>query len=139
MADAIPQGLHEGELKKIILDDGYVSLANNTKWNELITEFRERDSSCPRFRYKTVDGFISRWDLEWCYHLPFPFKYVLWFDLNCEESKRRGNLVEDEIKSHVTDVATLVKGIGLDFEVNENIIRIFGYSPKDYELFEKKK
>ncbi len=57
------------------------SAANNTKWDELIDYFRERDGWSPSYHFKYVTGYISGWDVEWFCRLPFPFVGVEWFDI----------------------------------------------------------
>jgi len=89
----------------------FVGLANNTKWNELISAIRAWKEWRPSYRTKGINGFISRWDVEWLYHLPFPFKYVLWFDIGCHQAK--GTKIIDRTE----DLVRLVSGIGLDYEV----------------------
>lgn len=47
------------------------SASNNTKWDELINHFRELQGWRPSYRSKCVTGYVSEWDVEWFYHLPF--------------------------------------------------------------------
>ncbi len=48
------------------------SASNNTKWNELINHFRQRQGWRSSYRSKSVTGNISGWDVEWFYHLTCP-------------------------------------------------------------------
>ncbi|PHR95223.1 MAG: hypothetical protein COA78_30640 [Blastopirellula sp.] len=104
----------------------YAGLANNTKWNALISEIRSWEDWRPSYRTKCINGYISDWDVEWFYHLPFPFKYTLWFDISCQKS-------HEENKSN--ELQLLVKTIGFDYKINQDLIRIFGCAPRDFEGF----
>lgn len=50
--------------------------SNNTRWDELISYFRNQTGWRPSYRSKSVTGYIFGWDVEWFYHLPFPFASV---------------------------------------------------------------
>ncbi|MCG7564957.1 hypothetical protein MHM95_01435 [Pseudoalteromonas sp. CnMc7-15] len=75
MADAVSDEKYKKEAKSIIAERQLVGVANNTKWNELISEVCEF-SEKPCYRTKVVNGYISDWDSEWYYHLPFPLLSV---------------------------------------------------------------
>ncbi|MFT5470627.1 MAG: hypothetical protein ACI8UO_005757 [Verrucomicrobiales bacterium] len=113
-----------------------VGLANNTKWNELITHFRLSAGWIPKFRFKCVDGPIASWDGEWWYHLPFPFLSVLWFDIQTVHETALGRLLPPKIEDHTSDIEELLSKTGFDYQKGNGLIRIFGYSPKDYRGFE---
>ncbi len=120
--------------QKIIADKGLVGLANDARWNELITAIRNmpRDKWCPSFRYKLIDSsYASEWDCEWWHHLPFPFISVLWLELNFTEVVHRGVLLTPEIIDHSDYVDKLLSSIGLDYEKGDEVFRIFGYAPRD--------
>ncbi len=123
MADATPKGFDLEKIIKIIFSRNLGGLANNTKWNELITAVRAHDEWKPSYRTKSVAGHISDWDVEWFYHLPFPFLCVEWFDISLQSPS--GIRVEW--------ILNLVKEIGFEFEVKNDILRIWGYAPKSYE------
>jgi hypothetical protein len=125
MADAEPKGFDREKIMKIIFSRNLVGLANNTKWNELITAVRSHGEWRPSYRTKSVTGYISGWDIEWFYHLPFPFLSVEWFDISLESPPG----VNTEW------VLNLVEKIGFEFEVNNSVLRIWGYGPKSYEQF----
>ena len=131
---------HNDAIRKKI--DGAVSkrnlsrAANNTKWDELIRHFREREDWWPSYRYKTVTGFISGWDVEWLYHLPFPFALVEWFDIGLKEPEpSKGMLLPRACIDHTEEIAGLVRKLGLAFEVRGDVLRIWGYLPKTYDDF----
>lgn len=84
MADAAPKGFDSEKAMKTIFSRNLSGLANNTKWNELITAVRANEEWRPYYRTKSVNGYISGWDSEWFYHLPFPFMCVEWFDISIE-------------------------------------------------------
>jgi len=125
MADATPKGFDSEKAMKVIFSRNLGGLANNTKWNELITAVRANEEWKPSYRTKSVNGYISDWDSEWFYHLPFPFVCVEWFDISLESPP------------HINTewVLNLVEGIGFEFEVKNKILRIWGYGPKSYEEF----
>ena len=72
----------------------------------------------------------SEWDVEWFYHLPFPFKYVLWFDIGCSQAKGKALI------NRSGDLVKLVQGIGFEWELRGDILRLFGYAPRDYEFLD---
>jgi hypothetical protein len=117
MADAVSDEKDVKEAKRIIAEKQLVGAANNTKWNELISEMREL-ANPPCYRTKVVNGYISGWDSEWYYHLPFPLLNVEWIDIELTET-----------------VLTLVRKIGFEFETTKSTIRVWGYFPKCYESF----
>lgn len=123
MADAVPKGFDLEKIMKVIFSRNLGGLANNTKWNELIAAVRSHDKWKPSYRTKSVTGYISGWDSEWFYHLPFPFLCVEWFDINLEAPPG----------FNAEWVLSLVEKIGFEFEVKNGILRIWGYSPKSYE------
>jgi hypothetical protein len=110
-------------------------LANDTKWNELINYMRSLERWRPSYRYKYVNGFISRWDVEWEYHLPFPFVGVEWFDIGVHEQHHVAMLLPMKIIDHTQEIAELLKKIGFDFEVKGDVARVWGYYPKSHEDF----
>lgn len=107
------------------------ALANDTKWNELITLVRSFDDCQPSYRSKWVDGWISRWDTEWFYHLPFPFVGVEWFDIALPKQAEQYLQAIDYSALILSGLAQ----IGLEFEVQEGVVRIWGYAPKSYDDF----
>ncbi|WP_053146880.1 DUF6678 family protein [Pseudomonas sp. P97.38] len=112
------------------------SAANNTKWDELISHFRQREGWCPSWRHKSVSGYISGWDVEWFYHLPFPFACVEWFDIGLtQEGPFRGRLLAPTTIDHTDELSAVVARIGFEFEVRGDVLRIWGYLPKCYEDF----
>ncbi|HDY91839.1 MAG TPA: hypothetical protein ENH67_09225 [Pseudoalteromonas sp.] len=120
MADAVSDEKDVKQAKRIIAEKQLVGAANNTKWNKLISEMRELPNP-PCYRTKVVNGYISGWDSEWYYHLPFPLLCVEWIDIE------------------LTDNAlSLVSSIGFEFEKTKSTIRIWGYFPKCYESFGEK-
>jgi hypothetical protein len=130
MADAVPTGVDLAKIKKVIQRKNLGGLANTTKWNELISAVRAKNIVKPSYRAKTVEGHISGWDVEWFYHLPFPFVGVEWFDISLSTDVNGGLESEKWIER-------LVKSIGFEFEVGVDVLRIWGYGPKDYDEFQR--
>lgn len=124
-------------LKRILEQRGLCGLANDTKWNELIDGMRLREGWTPDFRCKRIDAPAEKsWDGEWCYHLPFPLISLEWLDVEVLEKTVEHRLPP---RVHQTDhsgwIEDLLRQIGLEYVAGEKMIRIFGYSPKDMELF----
>jgi hypothetical protein len=124
------------KLRKIVSDRSLCGLANNTKWDRLITFMRNKEGWTPSYRFKCIDGFVSYWDTEWWYHLPFPFISVEWFDIGYVEERHIGRLVKPDIIDHSSWIEDLLSKIRFEYEKGIDFYRIFGYSPKNYELFE---
>lgn len=125
------------KLRRIIAERGLCGLANDTKWDEFISAIRQREDWNPRFRFKCLDGDVSRWDREWCYHPPFPFISVVWFDIEFLAQRHRGVLISPETTDHSPWLIGLLDGIGLDYRRGSMIIRIFGYSPRNLDSFDE--
>ena len=123
MADTAPKGFDFEKTMKIIFSRNLGGLANNTKWNDLITTVRANEEWKPSYRTKSVTGYISGWDSEWFYHLPFPFVCVEWFDMSLDSPP----------DINADWVFNLVSEIGFEFEVKNRVLRIWGYGPKSYE------
>jgi len=121
-AASVPQGLDEEHLDHEIARTGLVGAANNTKRDELIAFIRNEDLR-PSYRSRWINGYISEWDVEWDYHLPFPFKGVMWLDIST-------NVNGEDRKDHYV---TVVESIGLDYQVGSGIVRVFGYLLRDTE------
>lgn len=110
--------------------------SNNTRWDELISHFRNQSGWRPSYRSRSVFGHISGWDAEWFYHLPFPFASVEWFDIGLYEGvPAEGRLLRPGVIDHTEEISSVVDSIGFEFEVRSDILRIWGYSPKSYEDF----
>lgn len=121
-----PKGVDVDKIKKAVVHRNLAGLANDTKWNELINSVRARKDWQPSYRSKTVEGYVTGWDVEWYYHLPFPFVGVEWFDISLQSTQK------EQDTSWVVD---LVKDIGFEYEVREDILRIWGYGPKSFDEF----
>ena len=127
------------KLRRVIAERGLCGLANDTKWDEFISAVRAREGWWrPSYRFKSVAGPPSSWDVEWFYHLPFPFICVEWFDVAYLQETREHRLPP---RVHVTDHSPwfeeLLQRVGLEYQKGATTIRIFGYSPKSLELFEQ--
>ena len=125
------------KLKRVIAERGLGGLANDTKWDEFIDAIRSRNDWRPSYRCKCVDGPPSSWDVEWFYHLPFPMLSVEWLDIAFLQETRENRLPP---RVHLTDqsfwLEELLRRVGLEYEKGSTMIRIFGYSPKSFELFD---
>jgi hypothetical protein len=127
-------------LRRIVRERGLCGLASDTKWDEFISAIRARDWR-PSYQFKCIDaipGYVSNWDVEWFYHLPFPFLSVEWLDV-----VYLAETVEHRLppRIYATDhsgwIRELLDRIGLDYKKGDTMIRIFGYSPKDLERFDE--
>ena len=126
------------QLRRVVERRGLCGLANNTKWDEFIESVRSREGWRPKFRYKCIDGPPSQWDSEWCHHLPFPLMSVEWFDVAFLQEKREHRLPP---RIHTVDhsfwIEETLRRAGIDHQKGTKLIRIFGYSPKNYDLFDQ--
>lgn len=123
----------KAKLRLLIQNRGLVGAANNTKWNELIMFMRQREGGRPSYRYKWIDGFISAWDVEWYYHLPFPFLGVEWLDIDLHRPATRDQTIANETKDYSSWILGKLAEIGFEVEVTNDLVRIFGYLPKSLE------
>jgi hypothetical protein len=125
------------KVQRVVAERGLCGLANDTKWDEFISGMRGREGWRPRYRFKCVDGPPSSWDVEWLYHLPFPFISVEWFDVGFLQETRERRL---PVRTHVTDhspwIEELLRRVGLEYQKGKTMVRIFGYSPKSLDLFD---
>lgn len=122
------------KLRKLIVKNQLTGLANDTKWNELISAMQDDSTKKwrPSYRYRCIDSdFVSRWDNEFWYHLPYPFISVKWFELQYKETIHLRNLVRPQIIDHSCEIKELLSSIGFDFEKGRDAIRIYGYAPRD--------
>ena len=127
------------KLKKEIKSKNLVGLCNNTKWDELLTVFRANKwTVCNRSKW--INGFISGWESDWFYHLPFPFVGVEWFDIKFVKTifiiRDGGRYVEEtNLKD---EILNCLSDIGVEFEVTSDFVRVWGYAPKCYQEFHGK-
>ena len=134
-ADAVTEIGQKGKSVEIVEARQLVGAANNTKWNKLLNEMRQREDWRPSYRYKSVGGYVSGWDTEWFYHLPFPFVGVEWFDIGMHQSVPQGALLDDRIIDHSTWILPLLDRIGFEHEWRQDVVRIWGYLPRAYDDF----
>jgi len=80
-------------------------------------------------------GYVSGWDTEWFYHLPFPFACVEWFDIGLQETATPKGAVASTVVDHTHEVSQAISRIGFKFEVRSDVLRIWDYLPKSYEDF----
>jgi hypothetical protein len=135
LADAVPAGEDKESIASQARRKFSGALANDTKWNELLTHVRGLEGWRPSYRSKWINGHVSVWDAEWNYHLPFPFVGVEWFDIGLHEHVRTGQLIAPKIIDHSQEFVGVLERIGFDFEVKGDVARIWGYFPKSYEDF----
>lgn len=126
------------KVRRIIEQSSRCGLANDTKWDELIRSMRSRTEWRPSYRYKCVDGTPSGWDVEWFYHLPFPMISVEWLDIAHLQELREHRLPS---RVHVVDhsgwIVDVLRGAGLDYRLGASMIRVFGYAPRNLEMFDE--
>ncbi|ALO42783.1 DUF6678 family protein [Pseudoalteromonas phenolica] len=135
-AESCPQEIDKSKLLKQIHQKQLVGLCNNTKWNEILTAFRDNQWFVAN-RSKWINGQISQWENDWAYHLPFPFLGVEWFDICYEkvdfhiENGGRHTVVTN-LKNEILE---FIKNVGVEFEFNNTFVRVWGYAPKCYLNF----
>jgi len=124
--------------KRVIQQRGLCGLANDTKWDELIYAMRGRQEWKPKFRCKHIDlPVYDAWEWEWFYHLPFPMISVEWLDLNFLQETWTYRLPpQKQVTDHSPWIEELLQRIGFDYLKGQSMIRIFGYSPKNMDLFD---
>lgn len=139
MADACSQGYDKAKILKEVYKKQLVGLCNNTKWNEILSTFRQKKWTVSN-RCKWISGNISKWENDWNYHLPFPFVGVEWFDIDFEKYEffikdggRHENIIN--LKSEILE---FIQSVGVEYEVADKFVRIWGYGPKCYKEFEAK-
>ena len=124
-------GNHQKSIANAIQNGQWVSASNNTKWSEFI-KFMQDDDWGPSYRCCWITNkFISQWDAEWFGHLPYPFAGVLWLDISTLEHQIEKPWGHKKIIDHSARFKDLLIKIGLEFEQREDVIRIWGYLPKD--------
>ncbi len=126
--------------RRIVTERGLCGLANDTKWDEFIAAIRGRAPSewRPSWRFRNVNGYTSGWDVEWWHHLPPPMHCVEWFDVGYVQLITEHRLPPRiHPVDHSTWLVPLLQQIGLDFEVGRHTIRIYGYAPRNRELFDE--
>lgn len=134
MADAVPLNTKD-DFRAKAASRGLVSAANSTKWNKLISFVRGLSGWRPSYRSKSVTGHISDWDVEWFYHLPFPFASVQWLEIGLHEHIAVGKLGPPRITDHSALILPVLQRIGFEFEVHLDVVRVWGYLPKCHEDF----
>jgi hypothetical protein len=132
MSDAVSDVSFEKKSRKLILERQLVGAANNVKWNRLITLMRQEESR-PCYRTKIVSGYISHWDNDWYYGLPFPMLSVEWLDIEYEVSVLLSSKFTGETINCKESLIESLEEIGFEVEPNNKFVRIFGYFPKCYE------
>jgi hypothetical protein len=127
------------KLRRIVVQRGLCGLANDTKWDEFIAAMRAPRDWIPKYRCKCIDAPPSLyWDTAWFYHLPFPLLSVEWLDIEFLQTTYEHRLPP---RIHVTDhspwLEEVLNRVGLDYRKGKFMIRIFGYAPRDMELFDQ--
>ncbi|MBQ4880374.1 DUF6678 family protein [Pseudoalteromonas luteoviolacea] len=136
MVDFCPEGIDKNKLLKEVKTKQLVGLCNNTKWNEILTSFRHNEWTVSN-RSKWINGYISEWENDWYYHLPFPFLGVEWFDISYEKYtfKIEGGGRHETVTNLKNDILKFIESVGVEYEENESFVRVWGYAPKCYKRF----
>lgn len=125
------------KIRRVVARTGRCGLANDTKWDEFLAAMRARTWR-PSYRFRCIDGGSSRWDVEWFYHLPFPMVAVDWLDISRLQQVTKHRL-PPRVRTidHSEWIVDLLRSAGLDFRVGASMIRVFGYAPRNLELFDE--
>ena len=115
-----------------------VSLANNTKWIELVASVRALDGWQPSYRWKSVMGDVGGWEREWYYHLPCDFVGIEWFDLGVYEYHYPHRQLRRTV-DRTPEIVAMLDEIGFTYEVRGEVARIWGYAPMSCEDFPPRK
>ena len=96
--------------------DQYAPVMNDTKWWELRNAMLETEDT-PRWRTRCIDnGYISGWDMEWCYHFTEGgFKDIEWLEIEITSQSQR------------TLVLRILRYIHVPGEVVDVGFRVYGY------------
>ena len=144
MSDSLPHAKssrsldRREKLQRLISERSLGGLANDTKWDELIDAMRAREGWRPIYRCKCIDGLPSTWDSEWFYHLPLPMLSVEWFDIGyLQEVHVHRAPPRTDIIDHAEWIEELLRTVGLDYQKGHKMFRIFGYTPRNLELFDE--
>ncbi|MDO4795826.1 MAG: hypothetical protein Q4A28_07820 [Brachymonas sp.] len=132
-AQSVPVGEDKARIAAQARRKFSAALANDTQWNELLAFVRAMPDWRPPYRSKWVNGHVSEWDSEWCYHLPCPFVGVEWFDMWLIEVKHSAYGQATVWTDHGPAIAQRLRGIGFDFEIRGDVARIWGYYPRSCE------
>ena len=119
-------------IRRVVESRQLVGASNDTKWGIFLDRMRSRDWK-PSYRYKCVDGPIRGWDVEWWHHLPLPMMSVEWFDISMIQETSQGLLLPPKITNHRDWILAILDEARLCYEVHGEIVRIFGYLPKNYD------
>lgn len=94
----------------------YVSLMNNTKWEEIRLAMHSL-AVHPEWRTKDlVNGYISDWDSEWFYHLKLGgYKTIEWLEIRYINHEQKENIVKELSK------------ISVPLQANEETLKIYGF------------
>jgi len=95
----------------------YIGLMNNTKWDELRIAMYEFPQTL-MWRTKDIEnGYISEWDGEWYYHFRAGgYKTIEWVEILIDNEQTKQEIIE------------ILKMIHVPGEVEETIIRVYGYT-----------
>jgi hypothetical protein len=122
--------------QKNVKQRGLCGLANDTKWTELFHEIQSLDDEAPSYRFKLIGEPASRWDMDWSYHLPEVLASIEWLDVCLTKPLKSGNLLPAVRHSYDHQILQMIDRVGFDHSVGKQMVRLFGYSPKDWELFD---
>jgi hypothetical protein len=123
------------KLHSLLERRGATSLMNNTKWREAL----EGLAKLPlRYRIKYITGEkVSDWTwLKFTRPCYIELGYwagisrvleVEWLEVDTLERKHRGQLLEDELIFHTTQVQDLLSALRVPFSIEESVIRIQGH------------
>lgn len=131
MAESCPKDVDLEQVRKIIKEKNLVGLSNNTKWNELISLIRNNKWFVSH-RSKWVSGFISDWENDWYYRLPFPFIGVEWMDLEFikHDFITHGGSTKEVAVCFKIEILSALRDINFEFQASNDFVRIWGYGPK---------
>ncbi len=122
-------------LKHLVAQRNPTGASNKTKWSERVSFIRNWDNYKPAYRAKSVNGYISRWDCEWRGHLPYPLVGVEWLDIGTLQTIIETPWGVQKILDHSDVIRGKLNEIGFDYEQRADVIRIWGYLPRDYTDF----
>lgn len=136
-ADAVSVGVDVADNLSTARERSLRAVATDAMWNELMhyARTRPRPDWRPPYRFRWIGGHVTAWDVEWLYHLPFPFSCCEWFDMRMHEIVHRGHRIKPAVIDHADEILSKLSSIGFSHEARGDVVRIWGYEPKTYDDF----
>lgn len=107
------------------------SVMNDTKWSEAIEALGAIPKFRIHFRAKTLREEAPRpghWESSFPWHVPTPFAYIEWLEIDPIERIYRGALVDDVVIDRANEIMQALHAVHVPFSREGTTIRIWGYT-----------